>query len=159
MFVSQARGSAVNHPTGELPAGCVDVLAARAPDRGEHAAPHELIAEALDHLRRRALKARIGKGIEGNEIDLGGMSLEKRGERARLTRRIVDSGEHHIFERDAAAVLLIDVMPAGVEQFGYRMLPIDRPELASQRIVACMQRYGERAVDLPRELAGLRRKR
>src|ERR1700691_6231473 len=86
------------------------------------------------------------------------MSLENRGEGAGLARRIVDSGEHHIFERDAAAVLLIDVMPAGIEQFGYRMLLIDRHELTSQRIVACMQRYGERAVDLLRELADLRRK-
>ena len=73
-----------------------------------------------------------------------------------MRRLVVDAVEHHVLEGDAAAVLLVDVVPAGLEELRDRVLAVDGHELVAQRVVGRMQRHRERAVGLLGELVDLR---
>ena len=83
------------------------------------------------------------------------MALQQARQRARLRGRIVHAREHHVFEGHAAAVLLIEVMPARPQQLRDRMLAVDRHQLVAQRIIGRVQRHGQRHVGLSRELVDL----
>src|SRR5205823_11740763 len=113
---SETHRGAIDDAAGELSAGRIDVVAARAPNGRQHALPDELVAEALDLMRGRAPVARAGKGIERDQVHLGRMALEPLRERARLRGRVVHAIQHHVLERDAAAVLFVEVVPAGVQE-------------------------------------------
>ena len=95
----------------------------------------QLVPEALDDRGGRAPVVRARERIEGDEVDLGRMPLQQPRERARLRRGVVDALEHHVLERDAAAVLLVEVVPARLQQLRDRMLAVDRHELVAQRVV------------------------
>src|SRR5207342_1601655 len=62
---------AVEHLPLQLSAGGVDVVAAGATHRGQHARFLQGFLEGADVLFRRALELRAREGIEGNEVDLG----------------------------------------------------------------------------------------
>src|SRR5690606_34440419 len=55
----------------ELAAGGIDVVAARAPYRSDHAGVVEQLLEAADRLIVRALEARARERIERDQVDLG----------------------------------------------------------------------------------------
>src|SRR5690606_10250556 len=55
----------------ELAAGGIDVVAARAPHRRDHAGVVEQLLEAADGLVARALEARTRKRVEREQVDLG----------------------------------------------------------------------------------------
>src|SRR5690606_20821105 len=55
----------------ELAAGRVDVVAARAPHRRDHAGGVELLLERADRLLVRALEAGAGERVERDQVDLG----------------------------------------------------------------------------------------
>src|SRR4029077_21178626 len=106
-LVAEPHGGAIDDAPGELSAGGIDVLAARAAHRREQPALQQLVPEALDHRGARATVARARKWIEGNEVEHGRVPLHKPRERTRLRRGVVHSLEHLVLERDAAAVLLV----------------------------------------------------
>ena len=141
---------------GELSAGRIDVFAARLANGRDQPALHELVAEAFDGRLRRAAVLRSRKWIERNEIELGRLVAQQLRELARVFRLVVDAVEHHVFERHAAAVLLVEVVPAGLEQLGDVVLAVDRHELAAQLVVRRVQRHGERAVHFFGQLVDLR---
>ena len=99
---------------------------------------------------------RARERVEGDEVELRGLAAQQPREFTRLRTLVVDAIEHHILEGDAAAVLFIDVVPAGLEQLGDRVLAVDRHELVAQRVIRRMQGHRERAVGLLRELVDLR---
>ena len=84
------------------------------------------------------------------------MPLEQPRQCASLRGRIVDAGQHHVFERHAATILLVDVVPAGLEQFLDRVAPVDRHQLVAQFVVRRMQRHGQRDIGLFGQLVDLR---
>ena len=47
-------------------------------------------------------------------LSLAGLSRKQLRELARVFGLVVDAIEHHVFERDAAAVLFVEVVPAGL---------------------------------------------
>src|SRR6185312_1233832 len=147
-LVAESYRGAIDDAAGELAAGGVDVVAARAAHGREDPALQELVAEALDGRGARAPVARTRKWIERNEIDLGGMAVQQTRKRARLRRRIVNPVEHDVLEGHAAAVLLVQVVPAGRQQFGDRMLLVDRHQLVAQRVVRGVQRHRQSHVGL-----------
>src|SRR5437868_3368110 len=73
-----------------------------------------------------------------------------------MLRLVVDTVEHHVLERDAASVLLLDVPPTGIQQFRDRMFAIDGHQLIAQTIVGGMQRDRQSTVGLLRQTAHLR---
>ena len=155
-LVAEAYTHAIVHATGELTAGRVDVVTAGAADGGKHTALDELVAERSDHRHRRATEMRARERVEGDEVELRGLAAQQLRERASLRTLIVHAIEHHILEGDAASVLFIDVVPAGLEQLGDRVLAVDRHELVAQRVIRRMQGHRERAVGFLRELVDLR---
>jgi hypothetical protein len=73
-----------------------------------------------------------------------------------VLRFVVDAVEHDVLERHATRILLLDVVPARVEQVLDRMLAVDRYDLAAQRVVRRMQRDGQRDVGFVRDAEHLR---
>ena len=73
-----------------------------------------------------------------------GTSRTRAGELARVVRRVVDAVEHHVLERDEIARRAIEVAEAGGEERRERVLAVDRHQAVAQRVVARMQRDGER---------------
>jgi ribosome-binding ATPase YchF (GTP1/OBG family) len=61
---------------------------------------------------------RARERVEGDEVELRGLAAQQLRERASLRTLIVHAIEHHVLEGDAASVLFIDVVPAGLEQLG-----------------------------------------
>ena len=155
-FVAEAHAHTIVHATGKLAAGRVDVVTAGAADGGEHAALDELVAERGDHRHRRAAEMRARERVEGDEVELGGLAAQQPRELTRVRTLVVHAIEHHILEGDAASVLLVDVVPAGLEQLGDRVLAVDGHELVAQRVIRRMQGHREGAVGLLRELVDLR---
>src|SRR4029077_11286621 len=76
-LVAESYRGAIDDAAGELAAGGIDVVAARAAHGREHAALQELIAEALNGRGPRAPVACARKWIERNEIDLGRMAVQQ----------------------------------------------------------------------------------
>jgi hypothetical protein len=148
-------GAIVDAP-GELAAGGVNVIPARATHGGEHAATDELVPEALDGFGRGAAVLRARKRIEWNQVQLRRMPLQQLHELARLGDGVVHAIQHHVLERDAAAVLFVDVVPAGFEQLRDRVHAVDRHELVAQLVIRRVQGDGERDVHLLRKLVHLR---
>src|SRR5579864_1093261 len=154
-LVTESHGGAIDDPPRQLTAGRVDILAAGAPHGGEHASLQQLVPEALDHGSGRARVAGAGKRVERNEIDLGGMTLEQAREGTRLCRGIVHAIEHHVLEGDAAAVLFVEVVPAGGQELGARE-PYLADDLrgAQVPVEALLGGRAERAVERAAHLRG-----
>ena len=116
----------------------------------------QLVAECSIASRGERRYCVPGKRVERNQVDLGGLAVQQPRQLARVLGLVVDAVEHHVFERDAAAVLLVEVVPAGLEQLGDVVLAVDRHELAAQLVVRRVQRHGQRAVHFFGELVDLR---
>ena len=118
-----ARGiGAVEHVTGQLTAGGVDVVTPRLADGGDHPALVEDLAEAQHHSTRGALQAGIGEGIEGNQVDLAGnapsaMVAHQFQQLSGMFGLIVDTVEHAVLEGDEEDEVLGDDDAKGVFTF------------------------------------------
>src|SRR3954453_2997927 len=60
----------VHHLALELPAGGIDVVAARTPHRRDHAGLVQELLERTDGEFVRPFETRAGKRVEGNQVDL-----------------------------------------------------------------------------------------
>ena len=77
--------------------------------------------EGVDTRVRRPLERNARRGVERNQVDLGLDARQQLRQPARILRRIVDAVEHHVLERDAAALLQREPA-AGVEDVVQRIL-------------------------------------
>src|SRR5690606_10494016 len=111
--------------TGELAAGGINVVTARAADRREDTARLELVTEPRDGRRARAAIPRARIRVEGNQVELRRVAPQQINESPRMFGLIIHPFEHDVLEGDAAPVLLIEVVPARLEQLGDRVLAVD----------------------------------
>src|ERR1700690_1974428 len=88
---AQAYGGAIEHPADQLPAGRVNVLAARTPDGCDDTRTHELVAERRDSRVPRAPERIAGERVERDQVHLGRPALEQACHRARLRRRVLEA--------------------------------------------------------------------
>src|SRR5580658_4725586 len=130
-LAAEPHRGAVDDAPGELSAGRVDVIATGAANRRQHATLQQLVAKALDDGRRRASEVRAWEGVERNEVHLGRVPLEEARQSARLRRGVVYALEHYILKGHAAPVLLIQVVPARLQQLGDGVFAIDRHQLVA----------------------------
>jgi hypothetical protein len=131
-----------------LTARRLDVIAARSTSRRDDAMLIQNVAEPHDGRGRGASIVRPRKHIEWNQVEFCRVTLHQTGKLPCMLRLVVHAVEHYVFECDAAAVLLIDVVPARVKQFRDRMFPIDGHEFIAQLIVRRMQGNGQRDIAL-----------
>ena len=63
-----------------------------------------ILRKPIDDGVRRTLERNARRRIQRNQIDLRFHAREQSREPARVVGRIVDAGEHHVLERDPAAL-------------------------------------------------------
>src|SRR6185312_16964616 len=88
----------------KLAAGGENVAAARRAHRARVAGVEHDLREALDSFPVRAFVSASRPGIERDEVDLGGQTLQEAHQGSRLGQRIVDALQHRIFEGNAPRV-------------------------------------------------------
>ena len=82
-----AGTSAIGAARRELPAGGVDVVAARRADVDRQAARAQALLKRADALGRRALERRAREGVPGDEVDLGRDPAQQAAAAGRRRRR------------------------------------------------------------------------
>ena len=128
----------------ELTARRVDVVAAGLADRRHVALVDQRLLERKDSRARTGAELGAGERVPGNEVEFARHAANTGGERARVPGRIVDSVEHHVFERDEIARGALEIADARVEERRDRVLAVDRHEAVAQRVVGRVQRHGQR---------------
>src|SRR6478752_5109260 len=116
----------VEHLPLQLAARRVDVVAAGAPHRRQHARFLQGFLERADVLFRRALKARARERIERNEVDLrrvlhlhGVVELVHQARQLLcMLRLVVDALHQRVLEGDRRALLAHRIARGGVEELG-----------------------------------------
>src|SRR3954453_14426422 len=97
----------------ELAAGGVDVAPAREPHRRAQAVLLERGLEGVDRPAGGAVVDRAS-GVVRDQVELVDARVEQLGERNGLAVAVVDAGEHHVLDKDAALAARV-VALAGLE--------------------------------------------
>ena len=63
-----------------------------------------MCANALTRSSRRPLERNAGRFVERQQVHLGLQAVQQAHQSAGVVGRVVDAGEHHVLERDAAAL-------------------------------------------------------
>ena len=130
----------------ELAAGGGDVVAAGTTDDRHDPRLKQYLTETVHDLRRRTLVFGTRKWIERDQIDLGRAVLEQPGQPVRLVLRVIDPGQHDVLESNSNRVGGLGIGPAGLEQLGNGMTPVDRYQLIAQLVIRSVQRDRKRRV-------------
>src|SRR5579864_5351805 len=134
----------------KLPAGSVNVTAARSSDRRRNAGLEDDVAEGLDPVLVGTFIGSSGPGIERNQIHLGRelVLADQSNELACMIVAVVLVLEHHIFERDPPRVVRARVGRTGLEQLLDPVLAIEWHDLVADLLRDRVERDGEIDPDL-----------
>src|SRR4051812_44939567 len=133
------RGCLLRPFHDQLAAGGADVAAAALANRHADPVIGDDLREPIDHLIGRPLERNPRRGVERDDVHLRLQRRHQSGQLARILRRVVDAGEQHILEGDAAAAAEREAA-AGIDDLGDAVLAVERHELAALAIGRRVQR-------------------
>ena len=128
----------------KLPAGGVNVITPGLANRGDDASIAQDFRKFRDPAWRRPYQARGWKRIEWNQVELApdtalGVLPHQFNQLLCMFRLVVDAVEHAILKRDEIAWRIGQVAVAGVHQFRYRILLVQRHQAITQAVIGRMQ--------------------
>ena len=125
-----------------MTAGGADVSPAALPDYGSDPGFLQDILKCEDFLLRGPVVFRFRVRVERDEVHLAPDTPDEGDQASRVGRGIVQAVEEDVFEGDAFP-RGDGIVPAGLNEAGQRIFPVDGHDLASERIVRGVEAYGQ----------------